>query len=228
MEHMHEDGTPFTKEEFLKKLETDNEFNEKFGNKGIDQIQGLINDLKNNPDSRRLIVNAWKVDEIDTMALPPCHYGFQMWTRELSIEERMLIYVDKFAPGMDVLNDKWIESKLETRNIPKRAISLRWNQRSVDTPLGLSVNIPSYALLLIMIAKQVNMVPEELSCSLGDTHIYLDQIEGVLEQLEREPFELPKLILFDRIVNDISEYDLNDIKLESYVSHPKIKYPLST
>jgi thymidylate synthase len=94
MKHTHEDGTPFTKEEFLQKLKTDKEFNYEFGNK-IDQIQNLINDLKTNPDSRRLMVNAWNVGELDQMVLPPCHYGFQVYTRELSFDERFLILSDR-------------------------------------------------------------------------------------------------------------------------------------
>ncbi len=81
--HTHEDGTPFTKEEFLQKLKTDKEFNDEFGNKGIDQISELIKQLKDNPNSRRLIVSAWAVHDLPNMVLPPCHYGFQVYTREL-------------------------------------------------------------------------------------------------------------------------------------------------
>jgi thymidylate synthase len=89
------------------------------------------------------------------------------------------------------------------------------------------MNVSSYALLLMMIAKQVNMVPDELIGNLGDCHIYLNQIDGIKEQLTREPYELPTVKLSDRIVNDISEYTLDDITLENYQSHPSIKMPLS-
>ena len=225
--HTHQDGTPFTKEEFLKKLETDNEFNEEFGNRGIDQISDLIKQLKENPDSRRLIVNAWSVDNLPNMILPPCHYGFQVYTRELSLEERMKILINK-GTGWNIIefNNRGHEYMNE-ENLPTRAISLMWNQRSVDTGLGLSFNIASYSLLLMMIAKQVNMVPDEVIGNLGDVHLYLNHIEPIKEQLTREPYPLPTVKISDRVVNDISEYTLDDIILENYKYHPTIKMPLS-
>ena len=94
MKYKHEDGTPFTKEEFLKKLKTDKKFNDEFGSKGIDQISELIRLLKTNPDSRRLMVTAWNPADLEASVLPPCHYGFQVYTRELSLEERLsLIHI---------------------------------------------------------------------------------------------------------------------------------------
>jgi thymidylate synthase len=102
-----------------------------------------------------------------------------------------------------------------------------WNQRSCDFPLGIPYNIASYALLLSIIAKQVNMISEEVIGNLGDCHIYTNQIEGVKEQLTREPHELPTVKISDRAVTDISEYTLTDIVLENYQSHPTIKMPLS-
>ena len=187
MKYKHEDGTPFTKEEFLQKLKTDKEFNDEFGSKGIDQIANLIKDLKTNPDSRRLMVNAWNVGELDQMTLPPCHYGFQVYTRELSLEERRNIansiqndiHYGEFISPMTV--EYW-----DRINIPTRAISLMWNQRSVDTFLGLPFNIASYGLLLEIIAKAVNMVPDELIGNLGDTHLYSNHIEQAKEQIGRE------------------------------------------
>ena len=142
----------------------------------IDQIANLINDLKTNPDSRRLMVSAWNVGELDQMTLPPCHYGFQVYTRELSMSEKELWYKNNNTNP----NEPWCP------NFPTRAISLMWNQRSVDTFLGLPFNIASYGLLLEIIAKEVNMVPDELIGNLGDVHLYSNHIEQAKEQIGKE------------------------------------------
>jgi len=200
-----------------------------FGN--IDQIIRLIKDLKTNPDSRRLMVSAWNVSEINQMILPPCHYGFQVYTRELSYEEKKLYTYKHFSNVAQFDLDAF-----EKFNIPSRAISLMWNQRSVDTFLGLPFNIASYALLLTIIAKEVNMVPEELIGNLGDTHLYLNHIEQAKEQIEREAFDLPTLnhLKEDSFYKSLSEdqslyshLDNTDFELVNYQSHPAIKAPLS-
>ncbi len=241
--HTHEDGTLFTKEEFLQKLKTDKEFNNEFGNKGIDQISELIRLLKETPDSRRMVVNAWAVHDLPNQVLPPCHYGFQVYTRELSLDERVEIYgVEKIQTN----NAGWYECSLaeldvNQANIPKRAISLMYNARSQDVPLGTPFNISSYALLLTIIAKEVNMIPDELIANMGDCHIYLNQIEGVKEQIGREPYPLPKLLCLDEfhylmdkeLVGEIpfsekiEKFRPDFFTLENYQSHPPIKMPLS-
>ena len=157
--------------------------------KAIDQIKNLINELKTNPDSRRLMVNAWNVGELDQMVLPPCHYGFQVYTRELSLRERMNLCREKLDDTDDgeILLPSDIEYRMNNYwNIPTRAISLMWNQRSVDTFLGLPFNIASYGLLLEIIAKEVNMVPDQLIGNLGDVHLYTNHIEQAKEQIGRK------------------------------------------
>ena len=151
----------------------------------IDQIANSINLLKTDPDSRRNRVNAWNVGELDQMVLPPCHTDFQFFTRVLSLEERLkLANVENPNTDNKMVFLDYI-SALDNRNIPTRAISLMWNQRSVDTFLGLPFNIASYGLLLEIIAKAVNMVPDELIGNLGDTHLYLNHIEQAKEQIGR-------------------------------------------
>ena len=194
-------------------------------NNSIDQIQNLINDLKTNPDSRRLMVTAWNPADLEASVLPPCHYGFQVYTRELSLADRT--QYKKKRDGISRTFAPYTHQMLDDSNIPTRAISLMWNQRSVDTGLGLSFNIASYGLLLTMIATQVNMVQDELIGNLGDVHLYLNHLEPIKEQITKKPYKLPTVKLSDRIVNDISEYTLDDIILENYQSHPTIKLLLS-
>ena len=165
----------------------------------VDQIANLINELKTNPDSRRLMVNAWNVGELDQMVLTPCHYGFQVWTRELSLEERNYslgpddAYLGIF--GMNEKDDLEYKELFDKENRPTRAISLMWNQRSVDTFLGLPFNIASYGLLLEIIAKEVNMVPDQLIGNLGDVHLYNNHIEQAKEQIAEIPWEERKEFL---------------------------------
>jgi thymidylate synthase len=275
----------WNQEQFINKIKTDDEFAKKWGELGpiygkqwrkvknikphkylhgvydetqIDQIQNLINDLKTNPDSRRLMVNAWNVGELDQMVLPPCHYGFQVYTRELTGEERWNLLEKRVGKE---LFESWVSEivpfggglseYLQSYNIPKRSISLMWNQRSIDTFLGLPFNIASYGLLLEIIAKSVNMIPDELIGNLGDVHLYSNHIDQAKEQISREAFELPKLnintefwpyeggecgegpldakAVFEGFKNEHFCKCLleEDIQLYNYNSHPAIKAPLS-
>jgi len=217
-----------SKEEFLEKLKTDREFNDEFGNKGIDQISDLIKQLKENSDSRRLLVSAWNPADLPKQVLPPCHYGFQVYTRELSLSERT--QYKKKRDGIARTFAPYTHEMLDGSNIPTRAISLMYNCRSQDVPLGTPFNLASYGLLLTILAKEVNMVPDELISNMGDCHIYLNQIDGVKEQLTREPFELPTLNPFPTYEGSrpsIESYVIGDFTLKNYQSHPTIKMPLS-
>jgi thymidylate synthase len=241
---------PYSQEEFINKIKTDDEFAKKWGSlgpvygkqwrdwnsseaefeglSGIDQIQNLINDLKTNPDSRRLMVSAWNVGELDQMVLPPCHYGFQVYTRELSLEERARLTIN--TPEYRNYSEQQWKEYIETTSVPKRAISLMYNARSQDVPLGTPFNLASYGLLLMILAKEVNMVPDELVTNMGDCHIYLNQIDGVKEQLTREPFELPTLSMDYRegeYDKELKGFVPDDFVLFNYQSHPSIKMPLS-
>lgn len=192
-----------------------------------DQIKNVIDTLRTNPNDRRMIVNSWNVRQIKNMALPPCHYSFQFYTQKLSYSERM----DWLYENGHNEYDEWknpLESKLDELNVPKYKLSLMWNQRSVDTALGLPFNILSYSILLYMIAQCVNMVPYEIIGSLGDCHIYENHIDGLIEQIKRDPYkyDAPKLRL-NKNIKDIDEFTYEDIVIDGYQSYPSIKFQLS-
>ena len=191
-----------TVREFTDKILADEVFAQKWGDLGpvygrqwrnwrgldgtvVDQIQELINSLKNNPDSRRHLVSAWNPAEVNQMALPPCHCLFQFY----------------------VANNK---------------LSCQLYQRSADVFLGVPFNIASYALLTHMIAEVLDMEVGHFVHTLGDAHIYHNHFEQCQLQLTREPFELPK-ISFKRKVNSIEDFTFDDIIIENYQFHPKIK-----
>lgn len=164
---------------------------------GNDQIKDLIKSLKENPDSRRHMVSAWNVADLDQMVLPPCHYGFQCYVRE------------------------------------GKYLSLMWNQRSVDTFLGLPFNIASYGLLLMMIAKECDLIPDQLIGNLGDVHLYKNHVEQAIEQTKRKPFPLPDVKLMSNINfkaalnGTLDKIQWEDFYLLGYQSHARIKAPLS-
>jgi thymidylate synthase len=258
-----------TKEEFINKIKTDEVFAKQWGELGpiygkqwrqwqgwmdmngnekgslwYDQILQLVHSLRTNPDSRRLMVSAWNVAELDQMVLPPCHYGFQLYTRELSIEERLDLAsktYSTFEPfDFHVVDHNEIDKLYP---VPRRAISLMWNQRSVDTFLGLPFNIASYGLLLEIIAKEVGMIPDELIGNLGDVHLYSNHIEQAKMQILRKPFKLPKVNITERnwyqhelvkerlgpktFSDKILSYRPDCFELIGYESHSGIKAPLS-
>lgn len=150
----------------------------------IDQISQAINDIKHNPDSRRIIVNAWNVADLDNMNLPPCHAFFQFYVSE-------------------------------------GKLSLQLYQRSADSFLGVPFNIASYALLTMMVAQVCGLEPGDFVHTFGDVHIYLNHLSQVREQLEREPRQLPRMVI-NPDVKDIFDFKYEDFRLEGYDPWPAI------
>lgn len=191
-----EDFNGETQDEFVQKIKEDPDFAKKHGNlgpvygkqwrdfNGFDQLKTIIEEIKNNPSSCRLIVNSWNPPQIKDMALPPCHMMFQFY-------------------------------------VSGNKLSLQMYQRSADAFLGVPFNIASYALLLALVAKVTNLETYEFVHTIGDAHIYINHLEQVNTQLNRQPRKLPKLILADK--ENIEDFIYEDIALTEYNPHPTIK-----
>lgn len=192
----HEDYNGETQDEFVARIKSDGDFAEKHGKlgpvygkqwrdfNGFDQLAKTIENIKNNPESRRLIISSWNPPQIKDMALPPCHMMFQFY-------------------------------------VSGNKLSLQMYQRSADAFLGVPFNIASYALLLALVAKVTGLEACEFIHTIGDAHIYLNHLEQVKTQLAREPRQLPKLKIVNRI--NIEDFTYEDIVLENYNPHPTIK-----
>lgn len=186
-----------TLQEFVNKIKDSKEFANTHGElgpiygkqwrdfNGIDQLRNVIDTIKNNPNSRRIILSSWNPVEVDSMSLPPCHTLIQFFVND----------------GM---------------------LSCQLYQRSADVFLGVPFNISSYALLTYMIAHVTGLKPKEFIHTTGDTHIYLNHLEQVKEQLSRKPKTLPTIRLNPKIKN-IDDFKFEDIELVGYDSHPLIK-----
>ena len=188
MKDTNDNGQPYSKEEFKEKLKSNKEFNKKYGNQSINQLQNVIDTLKSNPDDRRMIVSAWAPHDIDDMALPPCHWSFQVYTNQ--------------TPKSD-----------------KRTLHMKMNIRSWDFFLGGPFNIASYAILLHMLAQEVDMYPGTLTISAGDVHIYENHFEYIMKQLNRmSKLHPPTLKLNPE--KGFWDFEPSDFELIDYDAHP--------
>lgn len=186
---------------------------------GVNQIENLVNTLKTNPSDRRLMISAWNVSEIKNMALPPCHYMSQWYTTEIDENARQA-YTDGKC--------YYSTQELDSMNIPKYYLSCMWHQRSVDTCLGFPYDLLSYSILTNLIAACCNMIPYEVLCTLGDTHIYCNQIDAAYKQLDRNynKFTLPRLELECKNTS-MFDWLYDYIKIVNYKSYGPVKYKLS-
>jgi thymidylate synthase len=188
---------------------------------GVDQIRNVIETLRTNPDDRRMLVSAWNVSDLDNMALPPCHYAFQFYTKKMNIVERMNWAADNNL-------NCWDEKSLDENNVPSRKLSCMFHIRSNDVGCGTSFNWASYALLTYMVAQCCNMVADELIYDVGDAHIYENHIKQLYSQLERNPhkYALPRVELNPN-VKEINDFRACDINIVGYKSYPPIKLELN-
>lgn len=203
--------------------------------KAHDQISKVIQQLREDPDSRRIIVSAWNVSDLDDMALNPCHNYFQFYTTEMTLLERLDWYEvnepEKFANAPlinheDIDDEERLHETLDREDIPRRKLSCFYMMRSNDVALGKPFNIASYALLTHVVAQQVNMVPDELVYSGVDVHLYLNHLDQIKLQLAREPYPLPKLVI-KRKPESIFDYKYEDFEVVGYQSHPHIAMPVA-
>ncbi|UVD81524.1 thymidylate synthase [Mycoplasma iguanae] len=185
-----------TQKEFIEKIRQDTVFAKKYGNlgpvygkqwrdfEGVDQLKNLIAEIKQNPNSRRLIVSAWNPKEVNQMMLPPCHSLFQFYVED-------------------------------------GKLSCQLYQRSGDIFLGIPFNIASYSLLIYLIAHETNLKPGKFVHTIGDAHIYVNHLNQVKEQLQRNTKSLPAIHLNKN--KSIFDFQFEDIILEGYDPHPLIK-----
>ena len=154
----------------------------------FDQLQWAIDQVKDNPNSKAILVSGWNAGELDEMRLPPCHTMFQL-------------------------------------NVIKGKLYMQLYQRSSDVLLGLPFNIAQYSALLMMIAKLTGLEAREFVVSIGDAHLYTNQLEAAKEQLKRKPYPFPKLII-NGDQKTIDDFKIEDFELVGYKSHDRIKAPV--
>jgi len=193
----------------------------------IDQVKTIIDKLKNNPDDRRMICNAYNPTDINSdygVALPPCHVMWQVYSREVSHNEKLNWY-NQTHPGEEI--DACESPVLDKLGVPKRELSLMWVQRSVDFCAGAPFNITSYSILLYILAQITNHIPGEVIGHFEDTHIYTNHIDGIKEQMTRKGSDIIPQLKFTRELTDIDDLKFDDFIITDYYPDPVIKYALN-
>lgn len=196
----------------------------------VDQLSNVINDLKTNPDSRRIIITAWHPyhsNRKEDALLPACHNYIQFGTEELTDIERTELYYDTLPDTFGYTSGYVSTDELNKKNIPKYRLNCYFHMRSNDVPLGLPYNIAFYALFTHLVARCVNMVPSQLVYTAADVHIYENQLDGINEQLTRSPGALPKLKLSNNCPTNIFDIKFEDIEIADYAPQPHIKMPVA-
>lgn len=192
----------------------------------IDQLQNAINQLRNNPDSRRILVSAWNPGLIEEQALPPCHWAFQFYSEQpkYSNSEIELLLKEKLKTKAWKHNET-IKEYAERTGVLKRKLHILLNIRSNDCGIGKPFNSPQYALLLHMVAQVTGHVPGELIYVGGDMHLYQNQLDIARGQIERQPINCNPVVKLNPDIKEIDHFTFDDILIEGYLSHPAIKYP---
>lgn len=214
--------------------------------KTIDQIQYLLDTLRTNPSSRRILLSAWDPANLPDESispqenikqgkpcLTPCHWAIEMYTDELTVDERVSWFAernplawDKWVDAGNLRQDERLDQFLDDHGVPKHFLDLKWHQRSVDVCVGLPYNIASYGMLLMMFATTLNMVPRELELDGTNLHIYNNHVAGFAQQFSRSPRELPQLEIINKR-DKLEDYVWEDFVLSNYHPHAFIKYDVS-
>jgi thymidylate synthase len=194
-----------------------------------DQLINAIKDLKTNPDSRRIIISVWHPyhsNRKEDALLPACHNYIQFGTEELSWNERLKIAQSNDSKNFQMYY-KYSDAEFDQANIPKYRLNCYFNMRSNDVPLGLPYNIAFYALFTHLMAHCVNMIPNQLVYSGADVHIYENQLDGINEQIQRTPLDLPHLELTQDCPTNLFDIKFEHIKIVNYKHHPHINMPVA-